>query len=516
MNPSNRLRQNALTARNVSLEQRVKSTNSHKNPQVVSNSFDADLGLDVVQLNDGTTKYASALTNGVRGVGEELLLHESRGITAIDAMRSLPKIKRTQYKKRIVPPTTFEVWIRLNNFLLLATGNSSAKKLAIKTYFKDESNEYINFGEPGFANIKNNKLIFCRVEFPSSEIYLFDLSLLTFTETSISATGQIDYVYSCCANGGTFFAVVDTHTPPYYQLIYIHYLDGNEQLISLPIKEADSWSIAAPTPTTLYLVGDYKEIYKFDLITGVQTTLTIDSELIESTFVFADYKSKSCYLFGIKADLILGVPLNIIRSGYRIVGISNIQYFGYSVHIVQGDFTNCSAGDSLVEFNYGVIIQVLGSSAYIYFNSISIPNDTAEGSRPQAPPFQGGEPATFSLNISTESRQKRSTIWRINSDNSIEEYFKFPGINNEDGYQNFYNFPCRGAVIDPKTKDIYMVGSRTNTVINGIYIGDQNGISTTRNFITISKNKKFSAYDLVFEDDAVVAEWDWNVILENI
>lgn len=54
-------------------------------PQAIALSYDADIGADVVRLSDGSVRLTKSQTNGARGIGETVLLHEGQGIPAIDA-----------------------------------------------------------------------------------------------------------------------------------------------------------------------------------------------------------------------------------------------------------------------------------------------------------------------------------------------------------------------------------------------------------------------------------------------
>lgn len=487
--PEEKLFTQTAIARHQSQSQKAKQYKRSSDSSATTIGYNAALGKNLIQLPDGSITYAGSDTNGATSLGESVPLH-------ITTMRvdGLPNIKRQRtflQKLPLAPTVTFSLWIRLSNFLLNCIGDSKKKKLVIDAFYTDENYQYIQRGEPGFANIGNNKLIFGYGAFRKSSFYIFDLNLKTFTETPASMAGQFKDIYSSCtAPDGTFFAAVgepgSIHTTGIYRLNP----DGSEEIIPIFLEGSDFWSIAATDSNTLYLVADYQRIYKFDWLSQTETII-VDNNLLESTFVFAD--SSNCYLFGTALDLIPALPLEITRSNYLLTGSSNDNL------VVTGDFTLLAAGDGVTEpinGNYsGTIIQMLSSSS-------------AEVQFRNPPSF-----SPFDLTINTEARQKRSKIWRIESDNSITEYFSFPGTNNSNGYQNFYNLPSRGAVINSKTKDIYMVGIRRDSVENGIYVGNKNNFAS-KNFVRISKNKKFEIYDLEFKNDIVRQEWNFAVVLE--
>jgi hypothetical protein len=65
-----------------------------KVPQAIAFDYDADIGQEVIRLEDGSVQYAHSQTNGVRGKGDPVLLHQGQGTPAIDA-RPAPKRRQS-------------------------------------------------------------------------------------------------------------------------------------------------------------------------------------------------------------------------------------------------------------------------------------------------------------------------------------------------------------------------------------------------------------------------------------
>lgn len=81
MTPEEILKQQAAIARAARVE---KLHPVSPNPDACISGYDADLGQDIIQLSDGSIRYADSDTNGSVGVGDPILLHQGTGATHID------------------------------------------------------------------------------------------------------------------------------------------------------------------------------------------------------------------------------------------------------------------------------------------------------------------------------------------------------------------------------------------------------------------------------------------------
>lgn len=89
-------------ARAVRAEQKMIPQPAGTDATVID--FDADIGQDVIQLSDGSIRYATPLASGVRGAGDTVLIHQS-GAAYSDA---LPHIKkRVSGRPRKVPQVSY-------------------------------------------------------------------------------------------------------------------------------------------------------------------------------------------------------------------------------------------------------------------------------------------------------------------------------------------------------------------------------------------------------------------------
>lgn len=115
--PEDKLQEQAVLARAVRAEQKIIPQTAATDATVID--FDADIGKDVVQLSDGSIRYATPLASGVRGAGDTVLVQQS-GTAYSDA---LPHIKkRLDGKRRKVPQAAYKLRI-LAVFLDNTIGN---------------------------------------------------------------------------------------------------------------------------------------------------------------------------------------------------------------------------------------------------------------------------------------------------------------------------------------------------------------------------------------------------------
>lgn len=100
--PEKKLQEQAAIARAVRAEQKITLVPTATDATVVD--FDADSGKEVIQLSDGSIRYATPLASGVKGVGDTVLVHQSSEAYS----DGLPHIKkRLDVRKRKVPQATY-------------------------------------------------------------------------------------------------------------------------------------------------------------------------------------------------------------------------------------------------------------------------------------------------------------------------------------------------------------------------------------------------------------------------
>lgn len=109
MIPEEILQQQAEIARALQQEKKIIPNIAQTDAIVVG--FDADIGADVIQLSDGSIRYANSDTSGSVGVGDAILLHQGTAGAHID---DLPHIKKHKNLKlpRIIG--TSEKFVLLN------------------------------------------------------------------------------------------------------------------------------------------------------------------------------------------------------------------------------------------------------------------------------------------------------------------------------------------------------------------------------------------------------------------
>ena len=101
MTPEEILKQQSKIARAARVENKSSPL---INPDAIVAGYDADLGQNIIQLSDGSIRYADALTNGSVGVGDPILLHQGMGTAHID---DLPHIKKRPVTNKPKVLTTY-------------------------------------------------------------------------------------------------------------------------------------------------------------------------------------------------------------------------------------------------------------------------------------------------------------------------------------------------------------------------------------------------------------------------
>lgn len=118
-----RLQQQAAIARAARQQQNTHKAKLPPRPHGVAFSYDADSGLDIIRLSDGSTQYAVPDTSGVRSPGEALVVRTGGGTTHIDTLRARQTTSSVAFKKFI--PKTVGNFLFMNTILAVALDGNS-------------------------------------------------------------------------------------------------------------------------------------------------------------------------------------------------------------------------------------------------------------------------------------------------------------------------------------------------------------------------------------------------------
>lgn len=103
----NRLQQQAAIARVARQQQNTHKAKLPSRSHGTASSYDADTGMDIIRLSDGSLQYALPDTTGVRIPGDQLIVRTGGGTTHIDAIKA----------KRILPiPSTRKLIEKLEEY----------------------------------------------------------------------------------------------------------------------------------------------------------------------------------------------------------------------------------------------------------------------------------------------------------------------------------------------------------------------------------------------------------------
>ena len=107
-------------------------------------------------------------------------------------------------------------------------------------------------------------------------------------------------------------------------------------------------------------------------------------------------------------------------------------------------------------------------------------------------------PGTYSIDWAW--RKNRTAIFKVDNDNEVSLYYKFPGTPSNQGdfpgYRYFYNLPSCGAVVDFKTGDIYLLGFRYRATVEGFLLGDSVDGFDDGTFVRLTNKKKLETLKL--------------------
>lgn len=508
--PEEKLQRQARVAR-VSPEEKLQNIPQNYGALVIG--FNADLGQDIIQLLDGSRSYASSDTNGAKGVGDRVLLHQGRGIAHVDSLWS---VKKSRKERQPLPQyVTYSFWLLLEQYLFSIKVQGSKATIGIITRITDFPFPYDAWtgSEQGFTRISNTE--FYLPFYTSIDKY----NINEHTASSIygirgsngaDRNSPIRYIYSNCSlpSNHFYFAVeLRASSGNESYAIYHIYPDGSSQIhryytglrSDSNTGYPEAWSIAATTENILYMVLEYSQLVRYEISTGTletifhnfyQTNITsrygnspYGYPIEEIDYVFSDPTEKCIYCTALIRDSgIEGLQLEY-NVEVTIIGTDEEVESG---KIVRGDFplgVVCPS-DRILDAGIG--------SAFIYKviddNTVCV--------------YTQGWTGTARARLETRARHYRTAIFKINETGEMSLYYKFPGVDNRqsaDGYRDFYNLPCRGATIDSKTKDIYITGSRSYVVENGKYIGNREGFDDGSIVKITGKEKKLVTLKLSFD-----------------
>lgn len=83
-----RLQQQAALSRAARLQASYHKAKLPDRPHGVASSYDADSGMDIIRLSDGSTQYAFPDTSGVRSPGDSVVVRQGGGTTHVDAIKA--------------------------------------------------------------------------------------------------------------------------------------------------------------------------------------------------------------------------------------------------------------------------------------------------------------------------------------------------------------------------------------------------------------------------------------------
>lgn len=485
MLPEEKLARSALIFRNQSQTQKAKRYKQPTDTNATIIGYDASTGQNIIQLPDGSISYACSDTNGTLALGETVPLHS--GTMRVDG---LPNIKRQPKEvKKVIPKTTpYSFWMLAGQYILQWDVVKDVATLSVITessVFPSPSNDF-HAAEFGLSRINKNE--FYLPQFGSLSKYNISDKSAFDVVGEIYSNGGIQNPHACYTlpTGESLFSVeMDDENET--ARIYYFKKDGSFEFTEVINNyQLEIWSIAAIDANLMYVTIFYGSLALFNRLTGELTYIfssiradvpsmygdTIDGLRInEITYAFMDVSSNDCYVVGIVKDS--GVPG--LQTGYVLNSVENLGDVPGEpgLKIVRADFPPgiVTPGDQIN--NYGYVHRVI--------NDTTVHCVTGNNS--------SGVQRSF---LSTSQRENRTVIWKVTPDLNVSIYYKFPTIDNResaDGYRLFFNNYCRGGLIDPKTKDIYLYGRRLNVIKDGVYYFNDGGFDNG-NLIKITSGKK--------------------------
>ena len=501
--------------------------------------FDADLGFGEVRFLNGSICRGRIITNTSIERGQSVRVTKAPGTIQIDQKYHKPHEKAIA---NIYIPNSkkYNLWMLVGSHILALSieGNTAIVKLLYSDQ-RDLNGPLNQFheSEPGLCRISDTVIYMPfyndirRQDFAtrSSEIVLGDLN---------RQTSNLRYTYSSSSLPSKDFYVATEYKNNNY---YLSHFNEAGLVDEIPISNSsDPWSFAAISKTKFLMVRDYGIVSLLDTQTGIERTLFISDgsnlvetpdgspglgsiidgfKIVETSYVFADPIEQAAYVVGLIEDPNLnqnGYPLGTVNLLQEIEVpaevLAKTSFYNAISRIVEitGDFSKVVPGDEVLaldgnQFGIGTIAKVLSNTrAYLAQNGFGF------NSNPNC--------------ISGVRRRKFiTTIWKVSAQGEVSTYYRFPAdetITSVAGYKYIYNLPCRGAIIDSKTKDIYLHGTKFLVVEDGWFLGQKHGFED-RTIVRITKEKKLqplsAKLDPAMADEdkqTVLNNWDWFAQLE--
>jgi len=512
MQPEDKLQREAATSR-LNSQSQNKSTYGRRqdnNATIIGYLFAT--GQNVIRLASGSITYASSDTNGAIALGESAPLNSSS--MAIDGLPN-KKVITQQIQKAIPIQNPYSFWMLAGEIILQWDVQKNTATLSIITNSSDYPYPYNEFHDDNSGFSRKSKTEFFMPYYHRLALYNIE------SKSAYPIYGEAEFTRATA----TFQNTHATYTLPTGDFLFsvemrddtnrIYYIDTlgtvtytNFNATSGRDNNAEAWSIAAINPNLIYMVV-YARIFtlltretnlftnvfvsRFSRNSSIYGSMPTGDIIDEITYCFLDTKTNDCYVVGVIIDS--GVPGLEMEYDFTY-----INYIGLAPELAEGGFPlqefeanfppNIVNPGDYVEGNdtpgglpgWGYVIKVISDSR-VYIQC-SNPLNIALASGDYVTSFDGG-------NLACGHRHYRTCIWKVTPQLELSLYYKFPTIDNRvsaDGYRLFYNSPSRGALIDPKTKNIYMYGDRTDVIENGIYTyrdGFDQG-----NLIKITKDKK--------------------------
>lgn len=531
--PVRKLQKQTACARYVAQQQRLRQSRKRDrtNLHAINLGHNADVGLDLIRLPDGSARYAGSQTNGAIGVGDAVSkMHQGQGMPRIDTNPALRRKPRLPEYFSSQPLVTF--WVLWSNYLMEWVVKGKEVTIKLITKATDYPYPYSEFHDSASGVCRINKTEFYMPYF----YHLSKYNIATLSAQTIYGETEYDFFTYTIQNTHATFSLpdlnflfsVEMRNTEETRLYHINPL-GELNFITVTTNfdpVAEIWSIAALDPNTMYLVFYNIAFALFDKIANELTILftsiredipslfgnSVDGDKIEEiTYAFMDSKNKCCYVVGVIIDSqVPGLEYEYPLNDLRITGEApTLPDYENDLIIVKADFPTgiVNPGDfiraSSTPYEPGHVYKVINDSTvycaragYNYdFNNF---NYQTQGT------------------LSTKNRHYRTAIWKVTPDLQVSLYYKFPTVDNRqsaDGYRLFYNTHCKSAIIDPKSKDIYMYGQRRDVIKNGIwnYISE-NGFDKG-NLVKITRSKQLVILKNKFHSS--VSENDKQALIDN-
>lgn len=498
-----------------------------------------------VNVVTASGKSVNAIATGACGTGPMVAILTSNGKWYAKSENEAVEVRsqvvyRRHYKQAVNKKGIHDFWLLMDSHLILVTvqGNEATLKILTKSTEYPPLYNIFHKDQLGLLRLSNTEFYLPR--YTSIDIYNITLktayTLLGVPNFSYSVPLALVSTYSCCSLPSRhFYFETRESTGSSSEIIHIN-PDGTREKHShsaiTPFVN-DGYSIAAATENIIYMVLHFGQLVRFDLASGSQEDIINNfhslGELPPDLFPpsrygfepFGDLLGEITYVFSDPSETCVYCVCTVVDPGttpslmaltqetYYIPGLTftgiapEVGSYDTPLYIITGGFPSglVCPGDSI-----GGAFQV-----YRVIN-----DNTVYASDPYS---AIGRIGTIEYSyLSVRERRLRTVIFKVEANGNTSLYYKFPGVDNRisaDGYRRFYNLPCRGAVIDQKTKDIYMIGSRFDVIESGFFLGQKNKFNdntlikiTGSNKQLIPLNSRWHPQVPLAERSYLEAEWD--------